>query len=95
MTNKFKITSKSQLKEKENFNLNNFNKLFCENEKKKYKHKETINFKDKKFWKKNNSFNKLGTLLFISGPGRQGNHLMIAVMDNAKQIRSNIGEDSF
>ena len=34
MTNKFKITSKSQLKEKENFNLNNFNKLFCENEKK-------------------------------------------------------------
>ncbi len=95
MRKKFKITSKSQLKENENFSLNNFKKLFCENEKKKYKHKETINFKDKKFWKKNKSFNNLGTLLFISGPGRQGNHLMIAVIDNSKQIRSNIGEDSF
>ena len=95
MTIKFKITSKSQLKINEKFNLNNFEQLFCENEKKKYKHKETINFKDKKFWKKNNTFSNLGTLLFISGPGRQGNHLMIAVLDNSKNIRSNIGEDSF
>ena len=68
MTIKFKITSKSQLKINEKFNLNNFEQLFCENEK-KYKHKETINFKDKKFWKKNNTFSNLGTLLFISGPG--------------------------
>jgi|TARA_Y100000389_G_C17466896_1_gene526480 hypothetical protein len=95
MTFKYKITSSSQLNDNEEFDLNNFDKLFCENEKKKYKYKETITFKDKIFWKKNKSFNNLGTLLFISGPGRQGNHLMIAVMDNAKQIRSNIGEDSF
>ena len=95
MKNKFKITSRSQLKKNEVFDLKNFNNLFCENEKKKYKHKETIKFKDKIFWRKNKSFNKLGKLLFISGPGRQGNHLMIAIMDNSKKIRSNIGEDSF
>ena len=95
MKNKFKITSRSQLKENQAFDLKNFNNLFCENEKKKYKHKETIKFKDKIFWRKNKSFNKLGKLLFISGPGRQGNHLMIAIMDNSKKIRSNIGEDSF
>ena len=95
MTFKYKITSSSQLNDNEEFDLNNFDKLFCENEKKKYKYKETITFKDKIFWKKNKSFNNLGTLLFISGPGRQGNHLMIAAMDNSKKIRSNIGEDSF
>ena len=95
MSKIFKITSKSQLNNNERFDINNFKNLFCEKEKRKYKHKETLIFKDKHFWKKNNSFDKIGTLLFISGPGRQGNHLMIAVMDNSKKIRSNIGEDSF
>ena len=52
--------------------------------KKKIQHKETIKFKDKIFGEKI-SFNKLGKLLFISGPGRQGNHLMIAIMDNSKK----------
>ena len=53
MTFKYKITSSSQLNDNEEFDLNNFDKLFCENEKKKYKYKETITFKDKIFWKKN------------------------------------------
>ena len=52
MTNKFKITSKSQLKEKENFNLNNFNKLFCENEKKNINIKKRLILKIKNFGKK-------------------------------------------
>ena len=34
MKNKFKITSRSQLKENQAFDLKNFNNLFCENEKK-------------------------------------------------------------
>ena len=34
MKNKFKITSRSQLKENEVFDLKNFNNLFCEKKKK-------------------------------------------------------------
>ena len=51
MKNKLKITSRSQLKKNEVFDLKNFNNLFVK-KKKKYKHKETIKFKDKIFLEK-------------------------------------------
>ena len=93
--NKIKITSKSIIKENQKFSLNLFKKPFCAKEKKEYKHKEIINYKNKKFWNSSKEFNKFGKVLFVSGPGRQGNHLAISLLDNNPEIFPNIGEDKF
>ncbi len=95
MLKKIKITSKSVLKKNQKFSLKLFKKPFCANEKNRFKHKEIIKFKNKKFWKKSDEFNNLGKILVVSGPGRQGNHILLSLLDNNKHMFPNIGEDKF
>ena len=90
-----KITSKSTIKKNTKFSLSAFKKPFCAKEKKKYKHKETFNYNRKHFWRSSEKFNQIGKVLFVSGPGRQGNHLAISLLDNNPEIFPNIGEDKF
>ena len=52
MTIKFKITSKSQLKINEKFNLNNFEQLFVKMKKKNINTKKQLILKIKNFGKK-------------------------------------------
>ena len=77
-------------------NLENFYKPFCFKEKKKYKLFKYSNFKHKKFWKfpKKYNSNKYKTLI-ISGPARNGNHLLLSLLDGHSQISLQAGEDSF
>lgn len=91
-----KITSKSQLSDKETFNLKIFKEPFCNNEtQKKYKLYETPKFKTKYFKKiGNKEFIKEKTL-FVSGPARSGNHLVLSLLDGHSQIAHDIGEDDF
>tara|TARA_B100001093_G_scaffold470944_1_gene492804 strand:- start:4584 stop:5750 length:1167 start_codon:yes stop_codon:yes gene_type:complete len=90
-----KITSKSQIKDNQKFNLKLFKKPFCFHEKKKkYKPFEMPNFKSNFFLNKSKSFQKLGKILFISGPARNGNHLLLTLLDNHPNVRNEIGEDN-
>ncbi len=90
-----KIRSKSQIKKGELFNLNKFNNLFCEKESIKYKIYEYPKFKHKSYWGKSKDFIKKGKILFISGPARSGNHLLLSLLDGHKEIQSHPGEDDF
>ena len=63
--------------------------------KKKYKLYEMPNFKDSFFKAKPKKEELKEKVLFISGPARSGNHLLISMLDNHPQIASEIGEDDF
>ena len=87
-----KITSKSQLKKKEKFSLSKFKIPFCYKESKKYKIYEMPSFSSKFF---NNV--KIKDLkekcLFISGPARSGNHLILSMLDEHPDLNFEVGED--
>ena len=77
-----KIKSKSLLKKDQNFSLDYFNEPFCSNELPRFKRYETIKeFENKSFWKQNKNFDKIGNVLFLSGPARNGNHLLMSLLD--------------
>ena len=90
-----KITSKSQIRKGTKFNLLEFNKMFCEKEKKKYKVYEYPKFKNKLFWKKSVKFENKGKILIISGPARSGNHLLLSLIDGHPSVQYHPGEDDF
>jgi hypothetical protein len=90
-----KIKSSSQLKKNQVFKLSNFKTPFCFKEKKKiYKLYEMPNFRSA-FFKKSKKDAIKNKTLFISGPARSGNHLLISMLDNHFQIANEIGEDDF
>ena len=94
MLTKYYIKSKSQIKENELFSLDHIKKPFCYNEKKKkYKIYQYPNFKNDKFWKIKDKNKK--PILVVSGPARNGNHLVISLLDGHSQIRPHPGEDDF
>ena len=75
---------------KKKFNLSDFKKPFCSNEKKKFKRYETVNFKSTFFKSKNKKFSKGKKMLIISGPARNGNHIVMSMLDGqilAYQVR--------
>lgn len=87
-----KITSNSISKSK-NFSLNNFKNFFFEKEKKKkFRYFEEVKFKSD-FWRSNNIKKKNKKLLIISGISRSGNHLLLSILDNHKDICFCGGED--
>lgn len=87
-----KITSNSISKSK-NFSLNNFKNFFFEKEKKKkFKFFEEVNFKSN-FWRSDDIKKKNKKLLIISGISRSGNHLLLSIIDNHKDICFCGGED--
>ena len=90
-----KITSKSLLPQKVKFNLKYFKNPFCNTEKNLFKRSETVKFKTNFFLKKNNNFKKLGPILFISGPARNGNHLLLSMLDGHPELPDIPGEDVF
>lgn len=87
-----KITSKSQLKKNENFNLAKFKKPFCYKESKKYKIYEMPKFSSK-FFKDEKIKDLSENCLFISGPARSGNHLILSMLDGHPDLNYEIGED--
>lgn len=88
-----KITSKSQLKKNKKFSLNLFKTPFCYKEKKKFRYYEMPPFKSQ-YFKNKKILNELSQkCLFISGPARNGNHLLLSLLDNHPEIESEIGED--
>lgn len=88
------ITSKSLLKPNQKFSLDLFNEPFCSSELDRFKRFETIKyFKNQSFWSKNDNFNKIGNILFLSGPARNGNHLLMSLLDGHSKILSQPGED--
>ncbi len=88
------VTSWSQIKNDEEFNLDKFKEPFCSSEQTRFKRFETIKkFKHPDFWTKSEKFNKIGNVLFISGPARNGNHLTMSLLDGHKEILSQPGED--
>ena len=89
-----KITSKSQLADDQIFNIDLFKEPFCSNELNRFKRAETIkNFKNKNFFSASKEFNNLGKILIVSGPARNGNHLLVSLLDNHSQILPISGED--
>ncbi len=87
-----KITSKSQLKKNEKFNLSKFKTPFCYKEIKKYRIYEMPKFSSKFF--KNEKIKDLKeNCLFISGPARSGNHLVLSMLDGHPDLDFEIGED--
>ena len=88
------ITSKSKIPKNQRFDLKNFKVPFCSNEKKmKYKRFEAFDPKNKKFWKPNYNFRNLGKILIISGPARNGNHILYSLFDGHSQVSTMPGED--
>ena len=89
-----KVTSKSQLKKNQSFSIKLFKKPFCFKEKKKYRFYEYPKFKDKSFWKfpKKYKSKKFNTLV-VSGPSRNGNHLLLSLLDGHNQTADHSGED--
>lgn len=91
---KFSITSSSQIPKNQKFDLKNFKVPFCNNEKKKkFKRFETFIPKNKGFWKPGSNFKNIGKFLIISGPARNGNHLLSSLLDGHSQISIMPGED--
>ena len=90
---KLKITSNSLLPSNIKFNLNLFKIPFASKETKKFKPYETINFKSKYFLNKSKNFNKMGKILIISGPARNGNHILKSMLDGHPSINLSPGED--
>ena len=88
-----KIKSKSQLPPGRKFNLNYFKKPFCSKEKNNFKRYETVKFKTNYFINKSKKFNNIGKILFISGPARNGNHILMSMLDGHPQIQCQPGED--
>ncbi len=87
------ITSKSLLGNVK-FSLDLFKEPFCSNELDRFKRYETIKeFKNKSFWERNTNFDKIGNILFLSGPARNGNHLLMSLLDGHSKILSQPGED--
>ncbi len=78
---------------KKKFNLSDFKKPFCSNEKKKFKRYETVNFKSTFFKSKNKNFIKGKKMLIISGPARNGNHIVMSMLDGHPDIGFLPGED--
>jgi hypothetical protein len=94
MVKKYIIDSESQIKKNELFSLDNFKKPFCFKEKKnKYKIYQYPKFSDKNFWKIKTSQKK--PILVVSGPARNGNHLVISLLDGHSEIIPHPGEDDF
>jgi hypothetical protein len=91
-----KITSSSQLKKNKKFRLSIFKKPFCFKEKqKKYKLYEMPKFKSNFFKCKFGKKDIEEKILFISGPARSGNHLLLSMLDNHTQLANEVGEDDF
>ena len=88
-----KIKSKSKLPHGKKFNLDYFKTPFCSKEKNEFKRYETVNFKTDYFKNKSQKFNNIGKILFISGPARNGNHIMMSMLDGHPQIQCQPGED--
>lgn len=87
-----KVTSNSISKNR-NFSLKNFKRFFFEKErKKKFKFFEEVKLKSD-FWKYDNKNKKNKKLLIISGLSRSGNHLLLSILDNHKDICLCGGED--
>ena len=86
------LSSRSLLPENIKFNLKYFQKPFCDSEPLEFKRYETIKFKSS-FWKASKKFNNHEKILFISGPARNGNHLLMSLCDNHNQLSSLPGED--
>jgi len=89
-----KVTSKSQLSTNKKFSIDLFKKPFCFKEKKKYKLYELPKFTHKSFWKfpvkyKTKKYNTL----IVSGPSRNGNHLLLSLLDGHSQFGFHSGED--
>ncbi len=94
MSQKISVKSSSQIKKNQTFSLKLFKKPFCYKEsKKKYKVYEYPNFKDKDFWKNKKKNTK--PILVVSGPARNGNHLMMSLLDGHSSIINHPGEDDF
>lgn len=94
MRKKYYIGSKSQIKKNEFFSLDMFAKPFCYKEKKKkYKIYQYPNFSNNIFWKSKSANKK--PILVVSGPARNGNHLMLSLLDGHSQIMPHPGEDDF
>ena len=67
---------------------------YCFKEKKKFKLFEYPKLNNSKFWKIKKKFkNKKFKVLFISGPARHGNHLLLSLLDGNSQIPFIPGED--
>jgi hypothetical protein len=93
-----KITSKSKflLNDYSSFSLDLYKQPFCYNEPKDfYKYNYPLNLKDKSFWKNLDPFKVNEKILFLSGPGRNGNHLLISLLDNHPELPFSPGEDDF
>ena len=88
-----KLRSKSLLPPNTNFDLSKFKKPFCSKEKGKFKRYGTVNFKTQFFKNKSTSFNKSSKILFVSGPARNGNHIVMSMLDGHPQIQCQPGED--
>ena len=87
------ITSKSLLGNVK-FSIDLFKEPFCSNELARFKRYETIKkFKNKSFWERNTNFDEIGNILFLSGPARNGNHLLMSLLDGHSKILSQPGED--
>ena len=61
--------------------------------KKKFKRYETVKFKNKYCTKKFTKLKKNEFILIISGPARNGNHILISTLDGHPQIPYIPGED--
>ncbi len=88
-----KVKSKSQLKKNLKFDLNLFKLPFCFKESKKYKVYEYPKLNKSKFWKPTQANKK--KVLVISGPARNGNHLLLSLLDGHPEISRHPGEDDF
>ena len=81
----FSVTSPSQLKKNKTFSLKIFKEPFCFKEKKKYKIYEMPKFKTA-FFKSLKVKDLSNKCIFISGPARSGNHLLLSMLDNHPEI---------
>jgi hypothetical protein len=93
-----KITSKSKFNSKEysSFSLKLYKQPFCYNEPEGFKkYNYPLNLKNKLFWQNKDPFKDNEKILFLSGPGRNGNHLLISLLDNHPQLPFSPGEDDF
>ena len=87
-----KITSKSQLKKYEKLIYQNSKLRFVIKKLKKYRIYEMPKFSSKFF--KNEKIKDLKeNCLFISGPARSGNHLVLSMLDGHPDLDFEIGED--
>ena len=89
-----KISSKSQLDPGVNFSLELFDKPFFFKETGKYKKYGYPEFNDDEFWNyKQSDFNEMDKILFISGPARNGNHILLSMLAGHPEICPSPGED--